>query len=367
MIPACTSLKYVDSDFAGMLNRIATAPGGGFGRSGGERFSKDLQYATHCALRSRADSTLNRYMGHWNRFKNYCAHMGVSALPARPTHVAMYFGHLLRRAKALNYGYNCIKQASAAIFAAHELFMGDGSVTSHPFVKAVRVHAHKALGGRVGRHRKQTLTQQICSKTVLRLLGSPSLYSLQVSAFIMICFVGFLRFSDAAVLRVHHLTFCKNYLTIRIPKRKNDQFRQGSVIRLAAGTSAACPMRLARLLVGLILHHGGSQFSPLFQRMSLYGGAQCATWVNGRGWSYAQASRCVLREIAISLGISVRRCRLLYGLHSLRSGGASRAAALGVRGAVLQEHGGWRDARSMQVYIKRPLSVALDVSKRMRY
>ena len=40
-----------------------------------------------------------------------------------------------------------------------------------------------------------------------------------------------------------------------------------------------------------------------------------------------------------------------YGLHSLRSGGATIAAALGIPDRLLQRQGGWRTAKAKNNYI----------------
>ena len=53
----------------------------------------------------------------------------------------------------------------------------------------------------------------------------------------------------------------------------------------------------------------------------------------------------------------------LYGLHSLRFGGASAAAALGVPDRLFQRHGGWRSEKARNNYLKETLDSLLLVTK----
>ena len=56
-----------------------------------------------------------------------------------------------------------------------------------------------------------------------------------------------------------------------------------------------------------------------------------------------------------------------YGLHSLRSGGASLAAAIGVPDCQIMRHGGWQSESSNNRYIKEAKSSLLAVSKAFQF
>ena len=51
------------------------------------------------------------------------------------------------------------------------------------------------------------------------------------------------------------------------------------------------------------------------------------------------------------------------GTHSLRSGGASAAAALGVPDRLFQRHGGWRSEKARNNYVEESLDSLLLVSQ----
>ena len=52
-----------------------------------------------------------------------------------------------------------------------------------------------------------------------------------------------------------------------------------------------------------------------------------------------------------------------YGLHSLRSGGASAAAATEVPERLIARQGGWKSLSTVRRYIQEPLENALKASK----
>ena len=54
-----------------------------------------------------------------------------------------------------------------------------------------------------------------------------------------------------------------------------------------------------------------------------------------------------------------------FGLHSLRSGGASQAARSGVSGRVWRRHGGWRSIQAADGYVDESLDNTLVVSRNL--
>ena len=52
-----------------------------------------------------------------------------------------------------------------------------------------------------------------------------------------------------------------------------------------------------------------------------------------------------------------------YGLHSMRAGGASLAAALGIPDRLIMRQGGWRSEKSKNNYIRETKDALLQVSR----
>ena len=55
-----------------------------------------------------------------------------------------------------------------------------------------------------------------------------------------------------------------------------------------------------------------------------------------------------------------------YGLHSLRSGGASLAASIGITDRLIMRHGGWRSEGFKNRYINESIDSLLKISKASR-
>ena len=74
--------------------------------------------------------------------------------------------------------------------------------------------------------------------------------------------------------------------------------------------------------------------------------------------SYTRA-RELLLEALESVGLNKK----LFGLHSLRSGGFTAAAAAGVQGRLFKKHGRWKSEKAKDGYIKENLIQRLSVSQ----
>ena len=160
--------------------------------------------------------------------------------------------------------------------------------------------------------------------------------------------MGFLRWNDLINLNISDLSFHDNHLAIFLEKHKNDQFREGSWIFIHRSGCFYCPVSLANRF--LIL--GGAEHGlPLFHRISH---TKNGFSLRKQRLSYTRALEMV-RKLLKSIE--------LYGLHSMRSGGPSLAAALGLPDRLIMRHGGWRSESSKNRYIKGTKAALLDVSK----
>ena len=76
------------------------------------------------------------------------------------------------------------------------------------------------------------------------------------------------------------------------------------------------------------------------------------------GLSYTRA-----REIFLEMLREAGYNKTVFGLHSLRSGGASAAASAGVPDRLFKRHGRWRSENAKDGYIKDALTDRLSVTK----
>lgn len=321
--------------------------------------SGEVAFLQACVASSRAPSTLRRYDGPWEAFTLWCEGKGVASLPATPMVVSMYFAALLRQVVQRGHSFAVIKASSAAIYQAHRLAGVGQEVTSHPAVAAVRECAMRVLGTAT-KNRKEPVSLDVCMLVVASCAGEgASLVQLQLACLVMVSFAGFLRYSDVVSVCADQIRFYPTHMEVFLEKRKTLQFREGDVIYIARGSSFACPVALVSRLLSLSGLRG--RHEPIFREVLDDGS------LGSSAWPYRQARTAVLSAFSSVLGVSVAVLEVLYGLHSLRSGGATCVAGSGVPLHVFQQHGGWRTATAMQVYIKPTTEQRLLPTTAMRY
>ena len=65
----------------------------------------------------------------------------------------------------------------------------------------------------------------------------------------MVCVSGFLRYDCACQIFADEVRFYSSDMEIFLAKRKNDQFRSGSLVCIARGKSLSCPVSLLNSLL----------------------------------------------------------------------------------------------------------------------
>ena len=176
-------------------------------------------------------------------------------------------------------------------------------------------------------------------KSHLKLLhdkfAQASLDQLQIVTLITLGFVAFLRWDDLSRLRCYDIIFHNDHMAIFLEKRKNDQFREGSWILVAASGSRYCPVLLLKRFLSRGVHFNDSY---LFRKVSH---TKSGYRLRNQKVTYCRALQLVRKQLkAIHLNPAD------YGLHSMRSGGASLAASLGLPDRLIMRQGGWKSANS---------------------
>ena len=221
-----------------------------------------------------------------------------------------------------------------------------------PIAKQI-VQAAQRIFGKTPKNRKLPL--QINHVRLLQdKFAFGDLTQLQIVTLITLSFAGFLRWDDLSGLRYSAIRFHSNYIAIFLEKRKNDQFREGSWIFIATSYSRYCPVILLQRFLSRGNH---SNNSFLFRRVS---NAKNGVKLRKEKLSYTRAIELVRKHLrAISLDPQQ------YGLHSLHSGGASLAAAMGTPDRLIMRHGhgGWKSKSSKNRYIQESVDSLLAVSR----
>jgi integrase len=205
--------------------------------------------------------------------------------------------------------------------------------------------------------RKSPLGADLVRKLVLR-LEQGSLAELQLASLIALGFFGFLRWDDLSNLTADNIQFEDSHMALFLEKRKNDQFREGSWVFISSSEVKPCPVEVVKKFLVQGCHAQGSK---LFRRVQH---TKNGWHLKKQGMSYSRANQLrranqLLKAELKKEGLNVSR----YSLHSLRAGGASAAAALGVPDRLFQRHGGWRSETAKNNYQEESLDSLLLVTK----
>ena len=133
-------------------------------------------------------------------------------------------------------------------------------------------------------------------------------------------------------------------------------YRDGALVSLAKSDSVSCPFHLLNRYVSAANLDLSSSL-PFFRFLHFHKVTSPYSW-RSTGMSYTRTREIVLQAFA-ELGYP----KHLFGLHSLRAGGASAAANAGVSDRLFERHGRWRTDRAKDGYIKASLESVLTVSK----
>ena len=195
-------------------------------------------------LVSKASSTVNKYRLVWQHRKNWAARFPlVTQFPAKPFEVALYLRDLLQSA-------NSVSQIESAIYGirwAHHL-AGVPSPTDHQFVKSAVEGCKRLLAKPV--NPRDALPVNVL-QNVVRTIGGPTA-DLADLRFLVVCLVeyaGFVRVSELLKVKVGDIKFNDSHMSINVPKRKNDQFRQGHIVNIARTSSVTCPVTMTERFI----------------------------------------------------------------------------------------------------------------------
>ena len=302
-------------------------------------------------LRSRADSTTKKYLGAYQRWKTWAeARREVPAFPVKDIHLALYLQHLSESVQSRA----AVEEAVHALSWLHEV-AGLESVGTSPIVQATLAGLRRMLAR--PKSRKEPVTADMLREMVEAAGPDPSLTDVRLLAMCLVAFAGFLRCDELIKLRCSDIVFNTESMVITIVGSKTDQYREGSSLIVARTGTVTCP-------VGMM------------ERYFAMGGLECTAHEHvfraisktklgeklrkGGGLSYSRARELLLEKIK-SMGMDPA----LFGMHSLRAGGATAAANAGVPDRLFKRHGRWKSESAKDGYVKDSVVSRLEVSKRL--
>ena len=175
-----------------------------------------------------------------------------------------------------------------------------------------------------------------------------SLPNLQMVSLIVVGFCASLRWSELRDLRPCDLKFCTTHLSVLL----DNQFRQGSVIKVACLTSSSCPVKLLELFLERREHQPSQSSFCLCQKLGTRYKLPQAPLSYSRAREQCRQMISKLVYIQTSLVYITVIQVVLPKQH---------AAA----GRVWCRHGGWRSIQVADGYVNESLENALVVSRNL--
>ena len=163
-----------------------------------------------------------------------------------------------------------------------------------------------------------------------------NLLNLRTFTLMVTSFAAFFRYSEASNLTLGDIMFHDSSIKVFIEKSKTDQYREGHWVHIAKTSLEICPVKILERYIkeANITEHNGF----LFRATTYFKNSNVHKLRRGnKPISYSTARSTVL-DLIRSIGLNDK----MFGLHSLRSGGATAAARNGVPDRLFKNHGRWK-------------------------
>ena len=218
------------------------------------------------------------------------------------------------------------------------------------FEAAKRVTAHKI-------NKKKALSLHDLNKISVKLnQNKTNLADQRLLTIVLIAFCGFMRFSEVSRLRRSDFIFSSTYVKVFIEKSKTSIYREEIRVYISA-SSKTCPLKQFQYYLAFAkIPENSEEF--IFRGLSR--GKKFSLRTKNKSISYSR-----IRENFFKVLKAVNLVWRKYGLHSLRSGGASLAAYNGASDRLFKRHGRWKSDRAKDCYIKDRLESLLSATKNL--
>jgi len=297
-----------------------------------------------------APNTTKKYNSAWLQWERFCSDKSeITTLPADPFIVSLYFGYLVKEKKSRGL----ISDSFYGIRWGH-ISNGYSSPTDHPFTK-LAFEGAKRMALFEGSKKKDPFTPEMI-KSIVNFYGSvnANLYELRFLIICLLCFSGFLRISKLLNTKLKDLKFYCDYLTVTLEKSKTDQLREGNIVFISKNNSSFCPVVHTKSYI-----ENAQLDSDDYLISRLVKTKHGHKAVGSKKVAYSTISS-MFKELAKPVSSN-----LSLGLHSLRSGGASSAAANNISDRIISKHGRWKSEKGRDGYIKDSISTRLTISKNL--
>ena len=280
-------------------------------------------------LESRAPATVQKYRSA-GVAGQLPAKIGVQVIPAKPLHIALFISELTKISVRNNTGISPIESVIYSIQWGHNLAGIEECPTSHHLVKSSLEGARRHLARPV--QPKEPLSVDTVLRIADHYISSSSLAVIRFLFILLVGFAGFFRMDEIRHMSVKDVSICSGYMSVFIPKRKNDKYREGPTTLIARSHKSPCPVAIIERLLKLLPSSSESS-APLVRRIAK---SKSKEYFHAtKGVSYTTLSEEFRKYVRPFVNDIAN-----YGTHSIKSGAASNLACRSVSGDLLDMHAG---------------------------
>ena len=301
---------------------------------------------TNWSAEFAVENTKNSYGTYKKQLREHCVEEGVSSFPAHPATVANFLMKLTKKGLCVS----TIKLARSAINSEYKS-RDDLVSPTHSAIVETTMEVVKRVAKPAGPGKLPIPVEMIAgfALDVNFSVENPPSFVEVCNVFVMILMMaGFLRESEATELEVvdvwlEHIEE-DDMLYVYVGKLKTDQGRRGHTIVIGAAQHFPniCPILWFKTYTNMRPKNAAKFFCK----------------PNGERLATTEPNKILKKLLRSRPEIDAS----LYGSHSLRKEGCSKAAAAGVSLTLLKRHGNWK-SDAIFIYIKNSLAERLSVTQ----
>ncbi|XP_071111511.1 uncharacterized protein [Haliotis cracherodii] len=261
-------------------------------------------------------------------------------LPLSPLPCALYLLSVIQRLGS----FSPVKSAFSSIRHFH-VIVGLPTPTDNTLVINLLEAAKRKLVKPV--KKKEPITVEVLERMFDCKMQNQNVYNLRTVCMCLLAFAGFMR--SAELLNIKHcdLLFFYSHMTVFIERSKTDVYRDGAWLIIGRTETKMCPVKCMECFLEKSgLKEATNSETYLFRNLS-----------ENKPMSYTR-----LRELFIEAFKPYVPDIKCYGLHSLRSGGATVAANRYIPDRMFKRHGRWRSKSAKDGSVKDSIENRLKVS-----
>ena len=306
-------------------------------------------------MASRQDQTKRAYDCAFKAFVNWCKVTSQSHMPASTETIALYLVSLVQTGSSKS----TLNKAFYAISWFHKLEGVEyNPCDSSAWLKLCLDGCCRLVAKPV--RKKEPISIETLKTFVYTYAGANCLLGdLRITTLVILSFAGFFRINEALKLRRSDIKFYPSHCSISIRNSKTDVYRLGNSLAIAWTGTLCCPVHLLEryLLAANITDSESEEYIFRAIMCESTSKLQKLRPDRNKALSYSTVRSIFLHKLT-ELGLNARD----YGLHSLRSAGATISANNGTLDRLWKRHGRWVSEKSKDGYVADDLHRRLSVT-----